>query len=118
KSPWFMGFRDITNATNERTFVSAAFPRSAVSNKLPIFLGLPEDKRLVSALLANLSTFVFDFSARQKIGGTTMNFYIVKQLPVLPPETYTEDLLDRIVPRVLELTYTAWDMQPFARDLG
>ena len=46
------------------------------------------------------------------------NFFIVKQLPVLPPETYTPALLDQIVPRVLELVYTAWDLAPFARDLG
>ena len=52
------------------------------------------------------------------MGGTHLNFFIVKQLPVLPPSTYTPALLDQIVPRVLELTYTAWDMRPFARDLG
>lgn len=47
-----------------------------------------------------------------------MNFFYVKQFPVLPPSTYTPELLNFIVPRVLELTYTAWDLQPFARDLG
>jgi len=47
-----------------------------------------------------------------------MNFFIVKQLPVIPPERYTEKDLEYITPRVLELVYTAWDMQPFALDLG
>jgi hypothetical protein len=37
---------------------------------------------------------------------------------VIPPHTYTPALLDFIVPRVLELTYTAWDLQPFAQDVG
>ena len=36
----------------------------------------------------------------------------------MPPSAYTDRDLDFIVPRVLELTYTAWDMQPFAQDLG
>ena len=45
-----------------------------------------------------------------------MNFFIVKQLPVLPPSTYTASLTDFIAPRVIELTYTAWDLEPFARD--
>ena len=36
----------------------------------------------------------------------------------MPPDAYTPDLLDFIVPRVLELTYTAWDLQPFAQDVG
>jgi hypothetical protein len=43
--------------------------------------------------------------------------YMLWQLPVLPPDRYTPDLLDFIVPRVVELTYTAWDLQPFARDV-
>ncbi|MFM7558898.1 MAG: restriction endonuclease, partial [Cylindrospermopsis raciborskii] len=30
----------------------------------------------------------------------------------------TEKDLEYITPRVLELVYTAWDMQPFALDLG
>ena len=54
-----------------------------------------------------------------------MNFFIVKQLPVLPPEAYLETVrsglptyVELIVPRALELTYTADDLEGFARDLG
>lgn len=53
-----------------------------------------------------------------------MNFFIVKQFPVLPPEAYLEEVGPRvmyaelILPRVLELTYTANDMEGFARNLG
>ena len=53
-----------------------------------------------------------------------MNFYILKQLPILPPEAYLEEVplrikyVELIVPRVLELTYTAHDLEPFARALG
>ena len=31
---------------------------------------------------------------------------------------YTQRDIDFIAPRVLELVYTAWDMQPFAQDMG
>ncbi|MGB7341284.1 MAG: hypothetical protein WBC91_20475, partial [Phototrophicaceae bacterium] len=58
------------------------------------------------------------FISRQKIGGANFNFFIMYQLPVIPPHTYTQALLDFIVPRVLELTYTAWDLQAFAQDVG
>ncbi len=61
---------------------------------------------------------VLDYIARQKVGGTTLNFFYIKQFPALAPSAYTDRDLDFIAPRVLELTYTAWDMQPFARDLG
>ncbi len=46
-----------------------------------------------------------------------MNFFYVKQFPVLPPTVYSYADLFFIVPRVLELTYTAWDMKPFADDV-
>ena len=44
------------------------------------------------------------------------------QLPVLPPATYdcpldTGNMADRVSARVLELTYTAWDIKAFAEDL-
>ena len=59
-----------------------------------------------------------DFVARQKVGGTNLNFFYVEQLPILPPSAYDEAALAFIVPRVLELTYTSHSMAPFAQDLG
>ena len=117
-SEWFLGFRDITNATNERTSIVSVFPRTAVSNKLPVLNSSHKDTSWMLAFQASVSSFVFDFASRQKIGGTSMNFFIFKQLPVLPPDRYTPELLDSIVPRVLELSYTAHDMTPLALDLG
>jgi hypothetical protein len=110
---WLFGWRDITNATNERTLISTAIPRVAVGDKyLLAFVD-----RGAHLLQANLSSFILDYVARQKFAGTSLKYYIVKQLPVLPPTAYG-DWADWIRDRVLELTYTAWDMEPFARDLG
>jgi hypothetical protein len=116
---WLMGWRDITNATNERTVIATAFPRAGVGNKIPlIFPGSQVSPRSIAALVGNLSSLALDFAARQKVGGTTLNFFILYQFPILPPSTYTEADLAFIVPRVLELTYTSQAMAPFARDLG
>ena len=52
------------------------------------------------------------------MSGTNLTKSLFNQLPVIPPHTYTPELLDFIVPRVLELTYTAWDLQAFAQDVG
>lgn len=114
---WLLSWRDITNATNERTVIAPAYPATGVSNKLPIMFPKAECRH-VTALVANLSALSFDFAARQKIGGTTLNFFILFQLPVLPPSAYDEAALAFVVPRVLELTYTSHSMAPFARDLG
>lgn len=70
-----------------------------------------------AALLANLGCLPFDFVARQKVGGVNFSFYYLKQLPVLPPDRYTEADLAFIVPRVLELTFTAHDLTGWAQDL-
>jgi hypothetical protein len=77
-------------------------------------------------LVTNLSSFALDFAARFKIGGTHLNFFIINQLPILAPPIYLQTtpwspgrvLHNWLLPRVLELTYTAWDLAPFARDCG
>jgi hypothetical protein len=120
RSPqWLMGWRDITNATNERTVIASVISRSGVGNNLPLMLfSQRNDKRKLAALLGNLCSLVFDFVSRHKVGGTHLNFFIYKQLPVQSPERYTEVDLAFIIPRVLELTYSAQDIKPWAEDLG
>jgi len=114
---WLLSFRDITNSTNERTAISSILPKFAIANSAPIITMYRNHVGLVSCLLANLSSLVFDFVTRQKVGGNHINFFILKQLPVLPPDRYSQNDINYITPRVLELTYTAWDIKPFADDL-
>jgi hypothetical protein len=117
--PWLMGWRDITNATNERTAIAAVIPISGVGNNMPLwFVEGAHSPQYSVALLANICALTLDFSARHKIGGVHLNFFAVKQLPILAPDRYSDAELHFIVPRVLELTYTASDLMPFARDLG
>lgn len=119
---WLLGWRDIVRSTDERTIISSLIPKSAVGDKfLLAFTGSS-----AAVLQANLSSFVLDFCARQKHAGASFKYYLMKQLPVLPPKRFRESapwepgstLAEWIEARVLELTYTAWDMEPFARDLG
>ena len=74
-------------------------------------------------LTANLNAFALDFVARQKIQGQNLNLFILEQLPVIAPDDYDRQFGDKtareiVREHVLELTYTAHDMEPFARDLG
>ena len=114
---WLLGFRDVTNATNERTAIFSLLPKVGVGNKIPVLLFEAAGSIIQMCLLANACSIPFDYVVRQKLGGTTMNFFYVKQLPVLPPSAYTPADLAFIVPRALELTYTAWDLKPFADDV-
>ena len=113
---WFLVWRDVTNNTNERTCVTTAIPKVAASVKLP-GLGFT-CKTNPSVLMANLNSLVLDYVVRQKIGGVSLSYFILKQLPIIPPEAYTPKDIGFISSRVLELVYTAWDMQPFAQDMG
>jgi hypothetical protein len=121
---WLLAWRAITNNTNERTMISSVLPLAAVGHGL--FIPLPAVSPESCALLyASLSSFVLDFVARQKIAGTNMSFFLVKQLPVLPPEAYEEPVMwlsddtasKWIRRRALELSFTTWELQPFAREL-
>ncbi|MEO8610940.1 MAG: N-6 DNA methylase [Chloroflexota bacterium] len=118
KYRWVFTYRAISNSTNERTFIAGIQPLVGLGNSLAMIQFGESELQKIFGLLANLCAFSFDWVVRQKMGGTNMNMFIVKQLPVTPPHTYNHALLDFIVPRVLELTYTAWDLQPFAKDVS
>ncbi len=116
---WLFGHRGLTNATNERTFITSIVPWAGVGNSLPLWV-LPQtiSTKVVLGLLANTNSLIVDFAARQKVGGTNLNFFLIYQFPILPPEFYIEPRLAFIIPRALELTYTSHALAPFARDLG
>ena len=113
---WLCGWCDVTASTNERTAIPAFLPRTAVGHKFPLMLPRVTPP-LVATLVAAQSSLIFDFVSRQKIGGTSMGIFIWKQLPVPTPATL-EPHLPFLLPRVLELVYTAYDMTPLARDLN
>jgi len=122
---WLLGWRDITNSTNARTLIASVLPHVAVGHKLPLaFLDVPAPT--AACFLANLSSFALDYAARQKVGGVSLAFFLLKQFPVLPPSAFageapwsrSEPLRQWLLSRILELTYTAWDLRPFARDRG
>ena len=120
---WVLGFKEITAATNVRTFIAALLPAVGFGNKVPILRPETEDRR-EWLLAANFNATVLDFVIRQKLHAQTLNLYIVEQLPVVPIETYDEvrfgpkTAADIVREAVLELSYTAHDMAPLAADLG
>ena len=121
---WFVGWRDVTDPRSSvRTVVSAIIPRTAVSGKFPLLFTQEEPTWFVYAILCS---FVFDYVARQKLGGVSLSMFVIRQLPVLPPSVPIAPcpwepigrLQEWLLPRVVELTYTAWDLEPFAVDCG
>lgn len=120
--PLLLAFRDITRSTDTRTFLATALPYCGAINTAPMFLFDDIAPRHQLCLLASLNSHALDFVAKCKAGHIHMNFFIVEQLPILPPDTYSKPcpwspktkLEKWISERVLKLTCTAEDMLPLA----
>ena len=120
---WLLGWRDITNSTNERTLIVGALPKAAVGHTLPLVFSAGIKAPLRLALLANLNSLVTDYIARQKVGGTHITYNLLKQFPVLSidqwavsPACSNIGTLAWVSSRVLELAYTAHDLAQLASD--
>lgn len=113
---WLIGYRDVTNATNERTTITAILPRVACdTNCRNIYSALEISK--LCCLVGTLNSIPFDYFARQKIIGLHLNAGTLEQLPVLCPDKFTREVESRLIPRILELSYASWDIKSFADDV-
>lgn len=121
-----LGFKDVTSPTNERTMIASLVPITGVGNTLPLVLPLDDAADYpskASLIVANFNSIAFDFIARQKVQGQHLNWYIVEQLPVVPEKSYAQKFgkrraADIVRDHVLRLSYTAHDLEDFARDMG
>ena len=125
---WFVAHKKVTSATNERTMVATILSHCAVNDTVHVFT--PSSRTPIDMLplfCANLCSFCLDYLGRQKLGGNAYSMFVVKQLPILPPATYDQycpwsgagsTVRDWLLPRILELVYSAWDLESFARDCG
>lgn len=116
-----VGFRNIARNTDERSMMAAIGPSAPCGNNFPTMI--VDGPQLL--LAAVLQSFALDFVARQKLGSTTMNFFIVEQLPVPVPTAFDDEppwsgssLTREVTSRLLELIYTAWDLAGGANELG
>ena len=117
KHKWLMGWRDITNTTNERTVISSFYPRIGVGHTLRnMFVGAAPE--YIAMFVATLCSLPLDYIARQKLGGTHLTVEILQQLPILPPSAFSPAASAFLVPRILELVYTSHSLTELARDLA
>ena len=121
---WSFAFRRIARSTDHRTCIAAIIPQVGCGDTLPVLLPLECDgSGTAASLVANLNSLALDYVSRQKVQATHLDWYTVEQLPVIAPRDYDRQFGDTsareiVRDHVLRLTYTAYDMRPFARDLG
>ena len=96
-SAWSQALRRITRSTDERTLLSGSVPSVGTGDSASV-LAYESARAVASALvMANMNSLPLDWAARTSVGGTNLSFFIVKQLPVLSPEAYLEELLPEVV---------------------
>ena len=122
---WALGFRDFARATDVRTMIASLVPQVGCVDTLAVLLPDNDclDASATACLLSNFNSVSFDYVVRQKVQSTHVKMYTLEQLPVIAPGDYDRQFGDKtarelVRQHVLELTYTAHDMAPFARDLG
>jgi hypothetical protein len=123
-----LAIKDVTSTTNTRSLISCIIPPFGAGHTLPILrvdIEDPKERADAQAILAaSLNSTMVDFIARTKILSNHASWYILEQLPVIPPDRFNttrfgaKTAAEIVRAAVLELTYTAHDMAPFARDMG
>jgi len=118
QNKWGLVFRGVGRATDERTSIFTIVPMVGLGNSAPFVKFRMNNPILSTCLLGCFNSIIFDYAIRLKVPGININFFIVKQYPVLPLSFFSQCDIDFISPRIIELVFTAHDMKPFAEDMG
>lgn len=110
-SGWFIALRRFARANDERTIIATLLPLvGAGDNIVAIHSPIFRQRNKGFCLLANLNCLVLDYIARQKLGSANVNFFVLKQLPVIPPDSYSEADRVFITRQVATLVFNANDL--------
>jgi hypothetical protein len=85
KKGWALVHRNVSNPTNERTFVVSITGKAAWGNSATVVFGT-----FKYLLLSVVTSHILDFVLKRKIQGNNINQFIVEQLPVPDPDKFKE----------------------------
>lgn len=120
KHKWLIAFRAQSKTVNERTFIVSLIPGTDCVGAGNSSTLLFEERGAMpgSLLLSMMSSLVFDFVVRQKVGGKNVSNFFVKQFPVLTPEQIQTSGYEReIVERVARLCWFNHDLDGWMEEL-
>ncbi|MFE0143058.1 Eco57I restriction-modification methylase domain-containing protein [[Kitasatospora] papulosa] len=110
-----LGHRRVARSTDDRTQIAALIPWGPASYGWIISAG--PDAGSLTLLSAAYNSYAYDFALRNSLTQPSIPQGTSQQIPV-PTPVSVASYTSFIASRVLELTYTAGDMKPFALDLG
>lgn len=117
KHKWLFAFRDIARGVDMRTFIIAPIPDAKGVGNTATLLYAERGCMPGASLYGMMSSLIFDYCSRQKVGGTHASINYVKQFPVLTPDQIPSATQWQIVKRVAELCYFNHDMDGWASEL-
>ena len=117
KHKWLFAFRDIARGVDMRTFIIAPIPDAKGVGHTATLLYAERGCMPGASLYGMMSSLIFDYCSRQKVGGTHASINYVKQFPVLTPDQIPSATQWQIVKRVAELCYFNHDMDGWASEL-
>lgn len=123
---WLIGFRQSARTVDSRTGIFCILPQVAAGNSIQIAYLSTKTRILACSKISEWNSFICDYLLRQSLGGNNINFFLVKQIATVGPEVFSvycswckrQKLVNWIADRVIELSYTAWDLESFAKDCG
>jgi len=120
---WLLGWHRITDTnTMSRSVIPSVLPICGVADGIGLIF---TDHHLSMCLVALFSSTIFDYIARQKIGGTHLDQYHVEQLSVIPPKQFedtnyhdiTVKKYDWINKRIAELVFVSDELDVFIDEI-
>ena len=109
-------FRGVTSVTNERTMISAFIPLYGAQHNLQL-IRCQGGMQHAALICANLNSIILDFVCRNKMG-SYLSLFCIKQLPLIPLQSYSQNLINEIIFRVAELSCTNDEMQGLITSFG
>lgn len=116
---WFYGFRNICRGlTDYRTAIFSVIPYSGVGNSVTLIFPRNDDYSNFFLFIANSVSLPFDYIVRQKLGGSNLNFFVFKQLAIVPQNKYSKKIKEILKVILLDIVYDNEDLKEFARELN
>jgi hypothetical protein len=77
-------FMDVGSATNRRSMIASLIGKNPSGNKTPLLKSNAEpfNPNCQEKLNGQLNSFVYDFALRNRLVGTTLNYYIIDETPL------------------------------------
>ncbi|MCB1099838.1 MAG: hypothetical protein KDN22_30000 [Verrucomicrobiae bacterium] len=119
---WVIGFRKTGRSVDSRTGIFAIIPKAAIADSIQVAHFPIGDAAGACCRQAEWCSFAWDYLFRQSVSGENTSFYIIRQVACITPNRHrlANSPLQQgeTIAHVLELSFTAWDLEPLAQDCG